>query len=63
MESQSGDDDFNINACFDDKSIIDRILNDKKDIRVRVKTMAVIENLQVINAAFPEYSLSRIPER
>ena len=36
MENQS-EDKFDINACSDDESIIDRMLNDKKDIRVRLK--------------------------
>ena len=36
MENQS-EDEFDINACSDDESIIDRMLNDKKDIRVRFK--------------------------
>ena len=44
MESQSEDDEFDINACSDDENIIDRMLNDKKDIRVKIKTMTVIEN-------------------
>ena len=30
MESQSEDDDFNINTCSDDESIIGRMFNDKK---------------------------------
>ena len=39
------------------------MLNDKKDIRVRIKTMTVIENLLVTNANIPEHLLSRLPIR
>ena len=39
------------------------MLNDKKDIRVRIKTMTVIENLPVTNANIPEFLLSRLPIR
>ena len=66
MESQSGDDGydvFDINACSDDESILGRMLDDKKDIRVKGKTMTVIENLPVTNAEFSECLLSRIPIR
>ena len=62
MENQS-EDKFDINACSDDESIIDRMLNDKKDIRVRVKIMTIIENLSVTNAEFSECLLLRIPIR
>ena len=64
MESQSGDDGddiFDINECSDDENIVDRILDDKKYIRFRVRTMTVIENLHVTNAEFSERLLSRIP--
>ena len=47
MECQSDDIEFDINACSDDESIIGSILNDKKYIRVRIKTMTVIENLRL----------------
>ena len=66
MESQSlddGDDDFDIDACSDDESILDRMFDDKKDIRVRVKTMTIIKNLHVTNAELSECLLSRIPIR
>ena len=66
MESQSlddGDDDFDIDACSDDESILDRMLDDKKDIRVRIRTMTIIENLPVTNAEFSECLLSRLPIR
>ena len=39
IESQSlddGDDDFDIGACSDDETILDRMLDDNKDIRVRI---------------------------
>ena len=62
MESQT-EDEFDINVCSNDESIIDRILNDKKDIRVRIKIMTVTENLPVTNADFPEFLLSRLPIR
>ena len=63
MESQNEDDEFDINICSDDESIIDIMLYDKKDIRVRIKTMTVIENLPVINADIPECLLPRLPIR
>ena len=64
MESQSlddGDDDFDIGACSDDESILDRMLDDKKDIRVRIRTMTIIENLPATEAEFSECLLSRLP--
>ena len=54
MKSQSEDEEFDINACSDDESIIGRMLNDKKDTRVKIKTMKVIENLPLIIADIPE---------
>ena len=48
------------NACSDDESILDRMLDDKKDIRVRIRTMTIIENLPVTNAEFSECLLSRL---
>ena len=39
------------------------MLDDKKDIRFRVKTMTVIENLPVTNAEFSEWLLSRLQIR
>ena len=66
MESQSlddGDDDFDIGACSDDESILDRMLDDKNDIRVGIRTMTIIENLPVTNAEFSECLLSRLPVR
>ena len=66
MESQSlddGDDDFDIDACSDDESILDRMLDDKKYIRVRIRIMIIIENLPVTNAEFSEFLLSRLPIR
>ena len=62
MESQI-EDEFDINACSDDESIIDRILNDKKDIRVIIKTVTVIENLSVTTVDITECLLSRLPIR
>ena len=58
MKSQNEDDEFDINICSDDESIIDIMLYDKKDIRVRIKTMTVIENLPLIIADIPECLLS-----
>ena len=60
MESQN-ENKFDINAYSDDESIIYRMLNDKKDIRVRIKTMTVIGNLPVTIADIPECVLSRLP--
>ena len=31
-DEDDGDDDFDIDACSDDESILDRMLDDKKDI-------------------------------
>ena len=39
------------------------MLNDEKDIRVRIKTMTVIENLPVTNVDIPKCLLSRLPIR
>ena len=66
IESQSGDDGddaFDIYTCSDDENILDRMFDDKKDIRVRVKTMTIIKNLHVTNAELSECLLSRIPIR
>ena len=59
IESQR-EEEFYLNSCSNDDSIIDRIFM-KKDIRVRVKTMTVIESLPVTNADIPESLLSRLP--
>ena len=37
------------------------MLDDKKDIQVRIRTMTIIENLPVTNAKFSECLLSRLP--
>ena len=63
MECQRGDDvddDFDIDTYSDDESILNIMLDDKKDIRVRVKIMTIIENLPVTNAEFSECLLSRL---
>ena len=52
MESQSEDDKFDINACSYDESIIGRMHDNKKDIRVRMKIMTVIENLSKSTQSF-----------
>ena len=62
MESQS-ENEFDINASSDDESIIDRILNDKKNIRVIIKTMTILENLPVTIADITECLLLRLPIR
>ena len=51
-----------IDAYSDGNSIIDRMIY-KKDMRVRVKTMTVIENLLVANTDIPEILLSRLQIR
>ena len=56
----NGDEDFDIDACSDDESILDRMLDDKKDIRVKIRTMTIIENLPVTEAEFSECLLSRL---
>ena len=39
------------------------MLYKKKDIRVRVKTLTIIENLPVTNEGIPKSLLSRLPIR
>ena len=56
------DGEFDINACFDDDSILDRTFY-IKNARVRFKTLTIIENLPFINTYIPEYLLSRLPIR
>ena len=56
----NGDEDFDIDACSDDESILDRMLDDKKDIRVRIRTMTIIEDLPATEAEFSECLLSRL---
>ena len=60
MESQSEDNEFDINACSDDESIIDRMLNNKKDIRVRINKLTIFENLTITIVDIPECLLSRL---
>ena len=60
MESQSEDNEFDINACSDDESIIGRMLNNKKDIRVRINKLTVFENLPITIVDIPECLLSRL---
>jgi len=55
-----GDDAFDIDACSDDENILDRMLDDKKDIRVRIRTMTIIENLPATESEFSECLLSRL---
>ena len=55
------DDDFDIDACSDDESMLDRMLDDKKDIRLRIRTMTIIGSLPVTYAEFSECLLSHLP--
>ena len=40
--------EFNITSCFDEDSIIEKIISDK-NVRIRVRTMNFIENLPLTN--------------
>ena len=61
IESQS-EREFDLNTFSYDDSIIDWCFI-KKDIRVRVKTLTIIENLPVTNEGIPKSLLSRLPIR
>ena len=60
MTSYQDEDDFDIS---NEDSIIDRIIFERNDIRVRVNTMSIIENLPITRAELPNRLLSRLPVR
>jgi len=60
MESQS-ERESDLNVYSGDDSIIDRIIYEKQDIRVKVNTITAIENLPVANVDIPGCVLSRLP--
>ena len=60
MESQS-ERKSDLNVYSGDDSIIDRIIYEKQDIRVKVNTITAIENLPVANVDIPGCVLSRLP--
>ena len=43
--------EFNVTSCSDEDSIIERMMSDK-NVRIRVRTMTLIENLPLINVVF-----------
>ena len=60
MTSYQDEDDFDIS---NEDSIIDRIIFERNDIRVRVNTMSIIENLPITRAELPNRLLLRLPVR
>ena len=52
--------DFNVTACSDEDIIIDRTIFERRDVRVRVKTMTAIGNLPISNVDLPNNLLSRL---
>ena len=44
------EDKFDVSKCFDEDTIRDRIFFKRSEIKFRVKTMDIIENLPVDNA-------------
>ena len=43
-----------------DDGIIDRIMSERNDVRIRVNTMAIIENLPITNTDLPNNVLSHL---
>ena len=46
--------EFAFNTCYDDDSVMNRILYNK-NIRPRVKALTIVENLPVTNTDIPEF--------
>ena len=55
MVGHQNEDDFDVSH---EDSIIDRIIYERSDIRVRVETLTIIENLLIMNAYFHNSFLS-----
>ena len=55
-----GRQDENDVGAFDEYSIIDRIMCERSDIRVGIKTMKIIKNLPIVNIDIPKSLLSRL---
>ena len=60
MMNHQDEDDFNLS---DDTSIIDRLICERNEVRVRVNTMEIIKILPITNANLPNKLLSRFPIR
>ena len=48
---------------FDDDNIIDRLIYERNEVRVRVYTIVIIDNLPITNEDLPNNLLSRLPIR
>ena len=58
MARHQDEDDFDVS---DDDSMIDRLICERNDVRVRVNTMKIIKNLPITNVDLPNNVLSRLP--
>jgi len=58
MVRHQDDDDFDVS---DDDSMIDILICERNDVRVRVNTMKIIKNLPITNVDLPNNVLSRLP--
>ena len=56
-------DEDNLNVSENDDSIIDKLLSERNQVKVRVKTIAIIENLPITNEDLLNNLLSRLPIR
>ena len=63
MVRHHDEDDFDVSEYLDKDNIIDRTVCKRSDIRVRVKTMTIIENLTIANIDLPNSLLLRLPIR
>ena len=61
MTGYRDEDDFDVSQCLGEESIIDKINCEKSDIRVRVKTITIIENLLITNTYFSNSVSLRLP--
>ena len=57
----SNQDEDNLNVSENDDSIIDKLLSERNQVRVRVNTIAIIENLSITNEDLFNNLLSRLP--
>lgn len=58
MVRHQDEDDFDVS---DDDSMIDRLICERNDVRVRVNTMKITKNLPITNVDLPNNVLSRLP--
>ena len=61
MVSHQDEDDIVVSN--DDDSIIDWLICERNQVRVKVNTMIAIENLQITSADLPDNLLSHLPTR